>query len=171
MPFFTLAFDLPVLLVTEVLASGPATGDAVAPAEVYALSGDAKDQTVNLAAFAKERRAVFVFIDAARWDRRMFRFLKALEAKLGEGDSIAAIWLTQDVDQTKEYLPKISSYFNKTVLCLFEQGPNGPKDWGINPDASLTAVVANRGKVVKSFGYRVVDETDASEVADSLKPR
>ena len=43
------------------------------------------------------------------------------------------------------------------------------KDWAINPDAHLTAVVAHEGKVVKSFGYRSVNETDAPEVVKRLK--
>lgn len=162
---------LSVILVTADLSSGPAPGDSVAATNVLVLSGDAKDRTVNLASFSKEQRAVFVFVDAAKWDRRMFRFLKALEEKVGESDRIAAVWLTADTDQAKEYLPKISSYFNKTALCLFEKPQQGPMDWGINPDAGLTAVAASRGKVLKSFGYRVVEESDAAEVADCLKPR
>ena len=79
-----------------------------------------------------------------------------------------AIWLTEKPDDAKEYLPKISQYFKGAALTVFG-GVAGPKDWGINTDAHLTAVVAHKGKVVKSFGYMSLNETDVPEVIAALK--
>ena len=55
--------------------------------------------------------------------------------------------------------------FNKTVFGETA----GPKDWAINPDAHLTAVVAHKGRVVKSFGYMSLNETNVPEVLQALK--
>jgi hypothetical protein len=79
-----------------------------------------------------------------------------------------AVWLTDDADKSKEYLPKIAQYFKGAVLSVFG-GTAGPKDWAINPDAHLTAVVAHKGKVVKSFGYVSLNETDVPAVVKTLK--
>ncbi len=153
------------------LSSGPAPGDALPKAKARMFSGDVKDQTLDLASLVGEQSGVVVLMDASRWDRRMFRFLRALEEKVGEADRVVAVWLTSDVDWAKEYLPKISSYFQRTMLSVFEQDDDGRRDWGVNPDAALTAVTAKKKKVLKSFGYRVVDESDAAEVAETLKSR
>ena len=66
------------------------------------------------------------------------------------------------------YLPKISRYFKGTALTVYD-GTSGPNDWGINSDARLTAVVVQKGKVVKSIGYVSLNETDAPEVIEALK--
>ena len=82
------------------------------------------------------------------------------------------MWLGDKAfDKHKEYLPKInmSLKFEKTSLTAFDGEKSGPKDWGINPDAHLTVVVVNKGKVVKSFAFTTVNETDVRPVMAELK--
>jgi hypothetical protein len=43
-------------------------------------------------------------------------------------------------------------------------GTTGPKDWTINTDARLAAVVAHKGKMVELFGYTSPYETDVPVV-------
>jgi hypothetical protein len=57
----------------------------------------------------------------------------------------------------------------KTILACFTGDKAGPKDWNINGDAYLTAVVATKGKVASTFGYRSINETDAPAVQDAYK--
>jgi hypothetical protein len=99
----------------------------------------------------------------------MFRFIKALDEKAGEDALVVAVWLTADADKSKEYLPKISQYFKSAALTVFTGDASGPKDWGINADARLTAVIVHQGKVVKSFGYMSLNEADAPPVIEELK--
>lgn len=150
------------------VASGPKDGDKVAPLKVYAVVGDPMDKEADYAGLRKDKPTVYVFVSAKDFSRPMFRFLKKLDEDLGEDGLVVAVWLTDDVDKAKEYLPKISQYFKGTALTVFG-GTAGPKDWAINPDAHLTAVVAHKGKVVKSFGYMSLNETDAPEVIKTLK--
>jgi hypothetical protein len=150
------------------VASGPKEGGAVATLTVYAVTGDPKDKEVDYAGLRKDKPTVYVFVSAKDFSRPMFRFLKKLDEDLGDDGMVVAVWLTDDADKSKEYLPKISQYFTGAALTVFD-GTAGPKDWAINSDAHLTAVVAHKGKVVKSFGYMSLNETDVPEVVETLK--
>jgi hypothetical protein len=150
------------------VASGPKAAEKVATLKVYAVTGEPKDREVDYAGLRKDKPTVFVFVSAKDFDRPMFRFLKKLDEDLGDDGLLVAVWLTDDADQSKEYLPKIAQYFKGAALTVFGAAA-GPKDWAINPDARLTAVVAHEGKVVKSFGYLSLNETDVPEVVQTLK--
>jgi hypothetical protein len=150
------------------VASGPKQGEKVAALKVYAVTGEPKEEQVDYAELRKGKPTVYVFVSAKDFGRPMFRFLKKLDEDLGDDGLVVAVWLTDDPDKSKGYLPKVSHYFKRAALTVFD-GTAGPKDWGINPDAHLTAVVANKGKVVKSFGYLSLNETDVPEVVKTLK--
>jgi hypothetical protein len=150
------------------VASGPKEGDKVAPLKVYAVTGDPKDKDVDYTDLRKDKPTVYVFVSAKDFDRPMFRYVKKLDEDLGDQALLVAVWLTDDADQSKEYLPKISQNFKGAALTVFG-GTAGPKDWGINNDARLTAVVVHKGKVVKSFGYMSLNETDVPDVVEALK--
>jgi hypothetical protein len=150
------------------VASGPKEGEKVAALKVYAVTGEPKDKEVDYAGLRKDKPTVYVFVSAKDFDRPTFRFLKKLDEDLGDDGSVVAVWLTDDADKAKAYLPKISRYFKGAALTVFGETA-GPKGWGINPDAHLTAVVAHKGKVVKSFGYLSLNETDVPEVVETLK--
>ena len=150
------------------VTSGPKEGEKVATLKVYAVTGEPKDKEVDYAGLRKDKPTVYVFVSAKDFGRPMFRFLKKLDEDLGNDGLVVAVWLTDDADRAKAYLPKIAPYFQGAALTVFG-GTAGPKDWAINPDAHLTAVVAHKGKVVKSFGYMSLNETDVPEVVETLK--
>jgi hypothetical protein len=150
------------------VASGPKEGENVATLKVYAVTGEPKDEEVDYAGLRKDKPTVYVFVSAKDFGRPMFRFLKKLDEDLGDDGLIVAVWLTDDADKSKEYLPKVSQYFKRAALTVFG-GTAAPKDWAINPDAHLTAVVAHKSKVVKSFGYMSLNETAVPEVVETLK--
>jgi menaquinone-dependent protoporphyrinogen IX oxidase len=172
---------LPVLLIVTPLqsalaqvASGPAAGDSVAPLKVFAVVGEIKDKEVDYAAERKDKPTIYVFIQADKFDRPMNRFLKILDAAVSErfaGTYIVAVWLTDDKEKTKDYLPRVqmSVQYQATALTYFPGASSGPADWHVNPDAHITVVVANNAKVTAAFGYQSVNETDAPAVEDVLK--
>lgn len=151
------------------VASGPKEGEAPAELKVYAVTGDPKDMEVNYTELRKDKPTVYIFVQADKWSRPMYRFVKTVDEKIDDAGQVVAVWLTEDVDKSKDYLPKISQYFTNAALTVFTGEKSGPKDWGINVDADLTAVVVSGGKVVKSFGYQSLNETDADAVAEALK--
>lgn len=150
------------------VASGPKVGDKLAPLKVHAVTGEPKGKEVDYTDLRKDKPTVYAFVSAKDFGRPMFRFLKKLDEDVGDQGLVVVVWLTDDVDKAKAYLPKIAQYFTGAALTVFS-GTAGPKDWAINPDAHLTAVVAHKGKVVKSFGYRSLNETDVPEVVKTLK--
>src|SRR5437667_4892304 len=148
------------------ISSGPTKGDKAPPLMVFDATGMHKDKDVDYAADRKDKPTVYVFIQADKFSRPMNRFLKVLDGKvkedLGEDAYIVAVWLTDKPDTTKEFLPRVqqSVQYENTALTCFTGEKTGPKDWNINADAHLTAVVANKGKVVTNFGYNSINETD-----------
>jgi hypothetical protein len=148
--------------------SGPKEGDKVAPLKVHAVTGEPRDKEVDYAELRKGKPTIYVFVAAKEFDRPMFRYIKKLDESVGENASVVAVWLTEDADKSKEYLPKIAQYFNATALAVLGKSA-GPAGWGINADARLTAVVADKGRVVRSFGYLSLNETDAADVVKALK--
>ncbi len=154
--------------------SGPKAGEKVGELKAFGVVGPVEGKEVDYAAERKDEPTVYLFVSAENFSRPIDRFMRTLDGKLDEagGDKAAAVavWLTADADESKAYLPRAqaSMKFQKTALAVFgdKSGPNG---WGVNPDAHLTVVVANKGKVVKSFAYTSVNETDARAVLAELK--
>ncbi len=150
------------------VSSGPKENEKAAPLKVFAVSGEPKDKEVDYVMLRQDQPTVYVFVSGKDFDRPMFRYLKKLEEDLGLDGLVVAIWLSDDADQAKEYLGRITSYFNSAALTVFGKAA-GPDAWSINSEARLTAVVVHNGRVVKSFAYQSLNETDAPEVAQTLK--
>ncbi len=154
-------------------ASGPAVGDKVAALKVFDATGTHQGKEVDYAADRKDKPTVYLFVQGDRFSRPMARFMRELDkavAKDFEDAAVVAVWLSEDVAKTKEYLPRAqqSVQFGKTALTVFPGERSGPGDWHVNPDAHLTAVVAARGKVAFATGYQSVNETDVPRVKEAL---
>jgi hypothetical protein len=154
------------------IVSGP-TRDAKVPAlKVYDATGEHKEKEVDYAAQRKDKPTVYLFIDAEKFDRPMNRFMKTLDGvvkKDFDDTYVVAVWLTGDADKTKALLPRVqqSVQYEATALTLFADRA-GPKDWNLNADAHLTVVIASKGVVRATFGYRSVNETDVPAVKEKL---
>lgn len=154
--------------------SGPKPGTKVAALKVFAVTGAIENKEVDYVAERKDKPTVYLFVNAEKFSRPMNRFMKVLDGKLaGLSDQLAgvAVWVGGEVDANKEFLPKVqmSVKYEKTALTVSSADKNGPKDWGINSDAHLTVVVVHKGKVIKSFAYESVNETDVTAVEEVIK--
>jgi hypothetical protein len=156
------------------VTTGPQKGATVPALKVFDATGIHKDKEVDYAADRAVKPTVYLLIDAEKFDRPMNRFMKALDgivAKDFAGAYVVAVWLTSDADKTKALLPRVqqSVQYEATALTLFLGAEEGPKGWGVNTDAHLTAVVATKGRVAATFGYRSMNETDVPKVKEALK--
>lgn len=154
------------------IKSGPDAG-AVPELKVFDTTGPNTGSEVDYTADRKAKPTIYVFIAADKWDRPVARFLKELDtsiAKSSDDAYLVAVWLTEDVEKTKEYLPKAqqSIRLGRAALTCFTGDKAGPAKWNIDSSAHVTAVVANDGQVVKNFAYRSVNETDVPEVQKAL---
>jgi hypothetical protein len=160
-------------LLAEV-ASGPAAGEKVPPLKVFAVTGEQENKEIDYAAERKDKPTIYVFVQADAFDRPMARFLKTLDNEIkndSEQAYVVAVWLTDDKEKSKEYLPRAqqSVQLQNTALCVFPGEKKGPEGWNVNADARLTAVVVNKQKVAASFGYMSLNETDVAKVREALK--
>jgi hypothetical protein len=161
------------------LASGPKVGDKVSPLKVFAVTGMQENKELDYATERKEKPTVYVFVKAKEGGipeggRPAGRFLKELDKIVKEASTdayVVIVWLTDDEQKTKDYLPRInmSLKFENSALTYFQGGLKSPEDWGINTDAHVTAVVAAKGKVAATFGYMSLNETDVPKVQEALK--
>jgi hypothetical protein len=151
--------------------SGPPKGAKVPELKVYSVSGPVQGDTVDYAAQRKEKPTVYLFIPADKWDRPMAMFIKELDKVMNKeikDGLVVAVWLTDNQQKTKDYLPKVTQLFPNAAISYFPGDKEGPKDWFINNQADITVILANQGKVVGRFGYNSVNETVAREVMMAL---
>lgn len=155
------------------LVTGPAEG-AVPELKVFDATGPNTGNEVDYVADRKGKPTVYLFVAADKWDRPVARFVKVLDTEIAKDSDdayVVAVWVTDDVEKSKAYLPKAQQSINlqRTALTCHPGDKNGPKNWNIHPDAHLTAVVSVDGKVVKNFGYRSVNDTDVPAVREALQ--
>lgn len=158
------------------MESGPKSGTKVSELKIFAATGDSAGKELNFAAERKAKPTVFVFVQADKWDRPMARFLRELDQALAKdykAAQVIAVWLTDDVDKAKGYLPKAqeSLKFVQTILAVYPGEKAGPAGWSINSDAHLTAVVADKDKVIASLGFQSLNETDVPAVIKKLSAK
>jgi hypothetical protein len=154
--------------------SGPAAGREVAALKVFVATGDDAGKEIDVAAARGAKPTVYIFVAADKWDRPLARFIKTLDEELTRSKSEArvfAVWLTDDVEKSKEYLPRAqqSIKLEQSALAVYPGEVGGPEGWSINDSVHLTAVVAHGGKVTASFGYRSVNETDVPAVLEKIE--
>jgi hypothetical protein len=158
--------------------SGPKKGEKVPALKVYDATGENKEKTVDYVGLRKDKPTVYLFIGSGddakgKFDRPMNQFIKTLDGVIEkdlEDVYAVAVFLTEDEDKTREFLPKAqeSVKYEKTAMATFK-GKDGPKDWSINSDAHLTVIIAHKGKVTARFGYNSVNDTDVRAVMKELK--
>lgn len=155
------------------VTSGPAVGQAIEGFSVEAVTGTSAGQKVDVVAARGSKATIYAFVPTDKWSRPCARFLKKLDGEIGNvADSrLVAIWLTTDINASKEYLPKAqqSLQFANTDLTVFAGDAGGPGAWGINTDADVTIVVVKEAKVVKTFGFVSVNETVVEQVLSAVK--
>jgi len=110
--------------------SGPKKGEKAPALKVYDATGENKEKTVDYVGLRKDKPTVYLFVGAGddargKLDRPMFRFIKGLDGVIEKDleDAYAVVvFLTEDEDKTKDYLPlaQKSGQFEKTALASFK---------------------------------------------------
>jgi hypothetical protein len=159
---------------------GPKAGEAVPALKAFGVVGSVEGKEADFAAQRKDAPTVYLFVKAEEGGipvggRPLARFMKTLDNKLGgvsDRAAVVAVWLgDKALEKHKGYLPRfqMSMKLEKTALAAFDGDSSGPNGWAVNPDSHLTVVVANKGKVAKSFAFGSVNETDAKAVLEALR--
>jgi hypothetical protein len=154
--------------------SGPKPGEKVPALKVLSVVGDEENKEIDAAKLRGKKPTIYLFVRADRLTRPIARAMRTLDQeadKLGGEIKLVAVWLTDNKEETKKFLPRAqqSLNFDATTLALHPDLTTGPEHWGINSDADLTVVVASDQKVVARFGFVSPNEKVAREVLAELK--
>jgi hypothetical protein len=89
--------------------SGPKAGEKVGELKAFGVVGKVEGKEADFAAERNDEPTVYLFVSTEHFSRPMARFMRTLDDKLGEIDDKAvgvAVWLTDDADKSRVYLPK-----------------------------------------------------------------
>ena len=177
---FRLAFPLAVFLIAATFAcaaieSGPAVDSAIPELKADVATGDDAGKRITFTTTRKAKPTVYVFIRGDKFDRPIARYLKGLDKavlELGKDTHVVAVWLTDDAEKHRDYLPKVqqSMKFEATTLAFHAEDKNGPNAWAINDRAHVTTIVTDGVKVKARFAEQSLNETNVPEVTAALKP-
>lgn len=175
-----LALPLAVIFLSTTFAraaieSGPAVDSPLPELKADAVTGDDAGKKITFTTTRKAKPTVYVFIRADKFDRPIARYLKTLDkalVELGKDTHVVAVWITDDADKTREYLPKVqlSMKFEATTLALYAEDKAGPNAWALNDRAHVTTIVTDGAKVKARFAEQSLNETNVPEVTAALKP-
>lgn len=175
-----LALPLAAVLLSATLAqaaieSGPAVDSALPELKADAVTGEDAGRKITFTTTRKAKPTVYVFIRSDKFDRPIARYLKTLDkalVELGKDTHVVAVWLTDDAEKTREYLPKVqqSIKLEATTLALYAEDKLGPNAWAINDRAFVTTIVTDGAKVKARFAEQSLNETNVPEVTAALKP-
>ena len=174
-PVFPLAvFLLATTLGQAAIDSGPAVDSALPELKADAVSGDDAGKKITFTTTRKTKPTIYVFIRADKFDRPIARYLKVLDkalVELGKDTQVVAVWITEDADKTREYLPKVqqSMKFEATTLAVYAEEKIGPNAWALNDRAHVTTIVTDGVKVKARFAEQSLNETNVPEVTAALK--
>jgi hypothetical protein len=158
------------------IESGPKAGETVMALKAFGLVGPVEGKEADLTAERKDAPTVYVFVQSEHFGRPTARFLKVVDEKVraaNEKAGVVAVWIG-DKDafaKNKDYLPRVqmSLKLENTAIAAHDGEKSGPNGWGINADAHVTVVVADKGKVAKTFAFVSVNETDVRPVLAAVK--
>jgi hypothetical protein len=168
-------FLLSTTLAGVAIDSGPAVESALPGLTADAATGADAGKKVTFTTTRKAKPTVYVFVRGDRFDRPIGRYLKHLDkalVELGKDAHVVAVWLTDDVDKTREYLPRVqqSIKLEATTFTCYAEGKDGPNAWALNDRAFVTTIVTDGTTVKARFGEQSLNETNVPEVVAALKP-
>jgi hypothetical protein len=129
---------------------------------------------------------VLVFVRNSEFSKELAKFLGDLNAAIGADAkariSAAAIFLfddlknvvTDDVNRRKyaekvETLSAAPAKLDHVILAL--DSADGPKDYGISPEAKVTVLITSRLRVVAKFVYTDEKAIDAAAIVAAVKEK
>lgn len=142
--------------------------------KVHSVTGESLGEQVDFSKSRGDEPTLYFFLASHRWSRPMARLLRELDKEIAnrvDGAHICAIWLTSDIEESKQYLPRaqMSLKLENTSLTVFDGNEYGPGEWGINTEKDVTIVLANGGKSIQSHSYVSANETLAKSILDEFE--
>ena len=150
--------------------SGPKVGEKLGDAKVKGVFEPIEGKELNLLDRAKKEPTVVIFVH--KLTRPTFRLLKELDkaAAAEEGLNATFVWLTDDVEKTKEFLDRAKGSLSfKSAVAISVDGNAGPNGYGLNDQVDVTVVLAKDAKVTGNFALVGPNETSAPKIVAAIR--
>jgi hypothetical protein len=147
--------------------SGPQAGEALTPFKAVAFSGPRAGREVELPGEFAGKPTVLVFVhEITRPALQLIRPVDHYAARWADlGLNSRVVWLAADPAQAEQFLERARNSLNlKSPVVIALGGAEGPGNYGLNRNVTLTILVADGGKVAANFAIVQPNETDAPEV-------
>lgn len=147
--------------------SGPQAGEKLTPFKARAFSGPRAGEEVELPGPNEGKPTVLVFVhEITRPALQLIRPIDHFGAKWADlGLMTHVVWLAADPAQAEQFLDRAKNSLGlKSPVAIALGGVEGPGNYGLNRNVTLTILVANEGKVVANFAIVQPNETDAPKV-------
>jgi hypothetical protein len=152
--------------------SGPQPGEELPALNLEGVYGDEAGQSVDFVSQADGKPLLLVFVHppltrpSALVTRTLTRYASE---RADDGLHCGVAWLAEDPNAAQEYLVRVRESLDfKAPLAISPDGKEGPGDYGLNRQVSLTVVVANEGKVSASFALVQPSLTDVPKVLEKV---
>jgi hypothetical protein len=147
--------------------SGPQVGEALTPFKALAFSGPGAGRELELPGEFAGKPTVLVFVhEITRPALQLIRPVDRYAARWADlGLNCRIVWLAADPSQAEQFLERARNSLNlKSPVVIALGGAEGPGNYGLNRNVTLTILVADRGKVAANFAIVQPNATDAPEV-------
>lgn len=147
--------------------SGPQPGEALTTFKAVAFSGPRAGREVELPGDFAGKPTVLVFVhEITRPALQLIRPVDHYAAKWADaGLNARVVWLAADPAQAQAFLERARNSLNlKSPVVIALGGAEGPGNYGLNRNVTLTILAANEGKVTTNFAIVQPNETDAPRV-------
>ncbi|WP_406700468.1 hypothetical protein V5E97_16805 [Singulisphaera sp. Ch08] len=154
-------------LADDPVFSGPQVGEKLTTFKATAFSGPQAGREVEIPGPNAGRPTVLVFVhEITRPALQLIRPIDHFGAKWADlGLTSQIIWLAADPAQAEQFLERAKKSLNlKIPVAIAPGGIEGPGNYGLNRNVTLTILVANEGNVVANFAIVQPNETDAPKV-------
>jgi hypothetical protein len=147
--------------------SGPQVGEALTSFRATAFSGPRAGREVELPGEFAGKPTVLVFVhEITRPALQLIRPVDHYAAKwVDAGLNGRIVWLAADPAQAQAYLERARDSLSlRSPVVIAHGGVEGPGNYGLNRNVTLTILAANEGKVTANFAIVQPNETDAPRV-------
>lgn len=149
------------------IKSGPQPGDKIGAFDVTKCGGAADDGVSvgdKLCYRCKYGGKPMVMVFTRKADDQVATLIKKLDKaveKNSEKQLKAFVnFVGDDRKESEKRAKRLAGDTENVPMVVPEESTNGPDNYGINPDAVVTVIVAREGKVIASHGYTGTPDSD-----------
>lgn len=148
------------------VTSGPQKGDKISAFNVTKCAGAPNDEVKvgdNLCYRCKYGAKPMVMVFTRKADDQVVELVKKLDKAVEENSDKhlkAFVNFLGDRDESEKSAKRLAADADNVPMVVPDEAKNGPDNYGINPDAVVTVIVAREGKVVTSHGYTGTPDSD-----------